>query len=46
MKSKPVRKYAQPKYPTRLEIAARPALLQRQQPPTNFNGAIHISLNL
>ena len=33
MKSKPVRKYAQPKYPTRLEIAARPALLQRHQPP-------------
>ena len=34
MKSKPVRKYAQPKYPTRLEIAARPDLLQRHQPPT------------
>jgi hypothetical protein len=33
MKSKPVRKYTQPKYPTRLEIAARPALLRRQQPP-------------
>jgi hypothetical protein len=33
MKSKPVRKYAQPKYPTRLEIAARPALLHRHQPP-------------
>jgi hypothetical protein len=33
MKSKPVRKYTQPKYPTRLEIAARPALLQRHQPP-------------
>ena len=33
MKSKPVRKYGQPKYPTRLEIAARPALLHRHQPP-------------
>src|SRR5512137_2050774 len=33
MKSKPVSKYAQPKYPTRLEIAARPALLHRHQPP-------------
>ena len=33
MKSKPVRKYAQPKYPTRLEIAAHPALLHRHQPP-------------
>jgi hypothetical protein len=33
MKSKPVRKYTQPKYPTRLEIAVRPALLQRHQPP-------------
>jgi hypothetical protein len=33
MKSRPVRKYAQPKYPTRLEIAARPALLHRHQPP-------------
>ncbi|MCX6922331.1 MAG: hypothetical protein NT154_03815 [Verrucomicrobia bacterium] len=33
MKSKPVRKYAQPKYPTRLEVAARPGLLQRHQPP-------------
>ncbi len=33
MKSKPVRKYAQPKYPTRVEIAARPALLHRHQPP-------------
>ncbi|MCX6924648.1 MAG: hypothetical protein NT154_15750 [Verrucomicrobia bacterium] len=33
MKSKPVRKYAQPKYPTRLEIAACPALLYRHQPP-------------
>jgi hypothetical protein len=33
MKPKPVRKYAQPKYPTRLEIAARPALLHRHQPP-------------
>ena len=33
MKSKPVRKYASPKYPTRLEIAARPDLLQRHQPP-------------
>jgi len=34
MKSKPVRKYSQPKYPTRLEIAARPALLHRHQPPS------------
>jgi hypothetical protein len=33
MKPKPVRKYAQPKYPTRLEIAARPDLLRRHQPP-------------
>jgi hypothetical protein len=33
MKSKPVHKYAPPKYPTRLEIAARPALLHRHQPP-------------
>ena len=33
MKSKSVRKYAQPKYPTRLEIAARPVLLHRHQPP-------------
>jgi len=33
MKPKPVRKYAQPKYPTRLEIAARPALVHRHQPP-------------
>ncbi len=33
MKPKPVRKYAKPKYPTRLEIAARPALLHRHQPP-------------
>jgi hypothetical protein len=33
MKSKPVRKYASPKYPTRLEVATRPDLLQRHQPP-------------
>jgi hypothetical protein len=33
MKPKPVRKYAHPKYPSRLEIAARPALLHRHQPP-------------
>jgi hypothetical protein len=33
MKSKPVRKYADPKYPTRLQAAARPGLLQRHQPP-------------
>jgi hypothetical protein len=33
MKPKPVHKYAQPKYPTRVEIAARPALLQRHHPP-------------
>ncbi len=33
MKPKPVSKYAQPKYPTRLQIAARPALLRRHQPP-------------
>lgn len=33
METKPVRKYAQPKYPTRLEITARPALLHRHQPP-------------
>jgi hypothetical protein len=33
MKPKPVRKYAPPKYPTHLEIAARPALLHRHQPP-------------
>ncbi len=32
-KSKPVRKYAGPKYPTRVEVAARPSLLQRHQPP-------------
>ena len=33
MKSKPVRKYASPKYPTRPEITARPGLLLRHQPP-------------
>jgi hypothetical protein len=33
MNSKPIRKYTQPKYPTRLEVAARPGLLQRHQPP-------------
>jgi hypothetical protein len=33
MKTKPIRKYAQPKYPTRMETAARPGLLQRHQPP-------------
>jgi len=33
MKSKPVRRYPKPKYPTRLEVAARPALLRRHQPP-------------
>ena len=33
MKSKPVRKYTSPKYPTRLEVATRPGLLQRHQPP-------------
>jgi len=33
MKSKPDRKYASPKYPTRPEVAARPGLLQRHQPP-------------
>lgn len=33
MKTKPVGKYASPKYPTRLEIAACPDLLQRYQPP-------------
>jgi hypothetical protein len=33
MKPKPLRKYAPPKYPTRLQIAARPALLHRNQPP-------------
>ena len=33
MKSKPVGNYASPKYPTRLEIAACPGLLQRHQPP-------------
>ena len=33
MKPKPVRKYAQPRYPTCLEIATRPALLHRHQPP-------------
>ncbi len=33
MKTKRVRKYAHPKYPTRLEVAARPALLHRHQPP-------------
>jgi hypothetical protein len=30
MKPKPVRKYAQPKYPTRLDIAAHPALLHKR----------------
>ncbi len=33
MKSKPVRKYSSPKYPTRPEVAARPDLLLRHQPP-------------
>ena len=33
MKSKPVRKYTSPKYPTRLEVATRPGLLYRHQPP-------------
>jgi hypothetical protein len=33
MNSKPIRKYTQPKYPTRLEVAARPGLLRRHQPP-------------
>jgi hypothetical protein len=33
MKPKPVCKYAQLKYSSRLEIAARPALLYRHQPP-------------
>jgi len=33
MKPKPVRKYASPKYPSRLEVAARPGLLRRHQPP-------------
>ena len=33
MKSKPIRRYPSPKYPTRLEVAARPGLLQRHQPP-------------
>ena len=33
MKSQPVGKYTSPKYPTRLEIATRPGLLQRHQPP-------------
>ena len=33
MKTKPVFKYANPKYPTRLEIVACPDLLQRHQPP-------------
>jgi hypothetical protein len=33
MKSKPVRKYTPPNYPTRLEIAARPGLHHRHQPP-------------
>jgi hypothetical protein len=33
MRSNPVRKYGNPKYPTRLEVAARPALLRRHQPP-------------
>jgi hypothetical protein len=34
MKAKPIRRYPSPKYPTRLEVAARPGLLQRHQPPT------------
>ncbi len=33
MKSKPVRKYASPKYPTRPEVAAQPDLLRRHLPP-------------
>src|SRR6516164_2355274 len=33
MKSKPVRTYDNPKYPTRCEVAARPGLLRRHQPP-------------
>lgn len=33
MKPKSVRKYASPKYPTRPEVAARPDLLLRHQPP-------------
>jgi len=33
MNTRSVRKYAGPKYPTRLEIAACPGLLQRHQPP-------------
>jgi len=33
MKSKPVRRYPRPRYPTRLEVAARPGLLRRHQPP-------------
>jgi len=33
MKSKPVRRYRSPKYPTRPEVAARPDLLRRHQPP-------------
>jgi hypothetical protein len=31
--TEPVRKYSQPKYPSRLEIAGRPILLHRHQPP-------------
>jgi hypothetical protein len=33
MKSKPVRKYPNPKYPTRLEMITRPSLFHRHQPP-------------
>jgi hypothetical protein len=33
MKPQPVRKYASPKYPTRLEVAGHPGLLERHQPP-------------
>jgi hypothetical protein len=33
MKSKPGGKYPPPKYPDRLEVAARPDLLRRHQPP-------------
>ena len=33
MESKPVRRYPRPRYPTRLEVAARPGLLRRHQPP-------------
>jgi hypothetical protein len=33
MKPKPIRRYLSPKYPTRLEVAARPDLLQKHQPP-------------